>query len=835
MSKEDRRSRKARKKDAETRDGDGEPDSREGEGLDGPAETDALPSDPDAVLGLLAEVEPSAEGPAVTPDPDEAPSALDQEPVWRDSDRRPAPTEPIGAPLGAAPPSSTRRRSRRIEPDVMADPLDRPDPTRRQRRADKKRSKVLVAAATAGSSAPSADAGDRGPRRERRMRAFRFPAVLIVIALIAGAFVIERRITPPIAEVTTEQDLGRLMPTATPADAASSTWFCAGGTAEGEASSTPKDLGPVSPRATGAAVEIPAVEAQTPSTTTPGTTPGSPPGSTPGSTPGATPGTPRSAAPTPKVRIVAEESIAIANASERAQAVKVTVYPSDGTPVLRQFDVAGHTRLDLRLSDVVKAPYASALVESNGGLLSVEQSVQGPTGRSIGPCASSPSASWYFAAGSTKLGTREVFVAFNPFPANAVLDFSFQVEEEGGRQASRDSDKLKGQVVPANGVVAFDVTDIITVREQLSTVVRARGGEGRVVVARLLVSEGTTSQPKSLNQNLGAPAPMSTWLFADGPVFEPGVQTSYVVYNPGGAVADVAVSVQPDGQGIGLEVPPFDVKVRAGQFEVVSITNTRVPGNSGYWVSVQSRDGHAVVAERVVRSDPPASRPGVSYTLGSPLVANRWLLPAAGVAGETFGQVSIANVAETDPVTLTIRVDRNGTSEVIAVFDRVELGAGRRTVLDLSSLSATGSDPTALLSVEATGPVIVEQTFGFSDPSAVADGIAIPVRDGLALPPPDLFDRLGLALAPGSGPTLPVGTLPPVPPGSDPGNGSLVPLGPPGSDGVGPLDGGTLPSITGPDGQPETTTTTTPAPAAGADPGASTTTATLPADGAGPG
>lgn len=811
MSKENRRDRKARKKG-------GQPDEPTAD--DAPLGAgDAAPTDPEAVLDeLLAPVEPAraSEGDAPAGDAeDDQPVARDVDPVWRDSPSRPAPTEPIGSPLGAPDPRAKKRRSsRRIEPETMVDPLDRPDPTRRQRRADKKRSKELVAAATMGSSSAAADDPDRGPRRTRRMRAFRFPALLIVIALIAGAFVIERRVTTPADEVISTADLGRVMPTATPASAASSTWFCAGGTAVGEPSSAPKDVAaPGGAVATGAGLHVAEVPAQAGSTTT-----------TTINTTGTTRPLPGAPSAPPKVAIVAEQSVAISNAGDRSQAVKVTVYPSEGTPVVRQLDLAGHTRQDLRLSDVVKAPYASALVESNGGLLSVAQSVQGPNGRAVGPCASSPSASWYFAAGSTRLGTREVFVAFNPFPANAVLDFSFQVEEEGGRQAARDSDKLRGQVVPANGVVAFDVTDIVTVRQQLSTVVRTRGGEGRVVVARLLVSDGTSNQPKSINQTLGAPTPMPTWLFADGPVLEPGVQSSYVLYNPGPSVVDAAVSVQPDAQGVGLEVAPFEVKVRPGQFEVVPITNARVPSNSGYWVSVQSRDGGRLVVERLVKSELPAARPGVSYTLGSPLVAKHWLVPAAGINGETFGQVAIANVAADEPVTLTVRVAGGGADEVLPAFDRVELGAGRRTVVDLARLRATGVDPSALLEIDATGPVIVEQALGFSDPAVVTDAIAIPVRDTLALPPSDLFDRLGLALPPG-GATLPLGTLPPVPPGTD--QGTLVPLGPPGSDGVAPLDGGTLPPVIGPDGQPvpSTTSTSTAAPVPGAaGPNASSTT-----------
>lgn len=675
-----------------------------------------------------------------------------------------------------------RRRRANTEPTASGDPMNRAEPTRRQRRTDRKRSDVLAAAATSGSGAAEVD-------RSTRMRAFRFPALLVVVGLIAAAFVLQQRLTAPVEDPGGRTDLSRLMPTAAPSGSLSSTWFCAGGTAAGE---TAPAAGTTAPADVQVVPGSASVQAQPGTTTPPGTVAGAPAEQRP--------------------RIVAEHTVIMVNASDRAQSVRVTVYPSDGEPVLRVMDLGPRERLDLVLADIVQAPFASAAIESDGGLLAVEHRVQGPTGQSVSPCATSPSSTWYFPSGTTRLGAREFFIAFNPFPEGAVLDLSFQVEEEGGRQSSRESDKLKGIVVPANRVVAIEVTDVITVRNQMSTVVRTRLGEGRVVVDRLIVTDGTNNLPPSLSNALGAPAAAAAWLFADGPAFEPGVETTYVLYNPGTETVEADLLVQPDALATGSEVEPFAVTVRAGQYATVPITrDSRVPSNAGYWVVVQSR-GAPIVAERVARSEAPAARVGLSRTLGSPLVASRWLVPVAGLRGQNLGAVAVAN-AGTTPVTLTARVAGTGTSEVLTAFDRVELASGRRTLIDLTTLGTDGADPSAYLEIEASAPIVVEQILGFADPDAISDTIAIPVRDSLALPPVDLADRLGAV----TDLTTPGSILPPdaIPRGTFPGTSS-----PPGSDVPG-TDVSTTTTVAGdaPVPAPDASTTTTLAPVGPVGPG----------------
>lgn len=662
-----------------------------------------------------------------------------------------------------------------VPPDQpITDPADgpgaaRPEPTRRQRRADRKRGDALAAAALSGGATGAQAAA--GPAKGGR--AFRFPALLVIIGLLVAGVVLQGRLTTPTAPVTASDDLGRALPTADPAGSLGSTWFCAAGTAYGTQTPTP-----------------PARAAGPPSTTTSSSTTSTTrpraPGTTPGTTAGTTPRPPGTvvgaADDTPPVFVVAEHTVIVANAGDQPQQVAVTVYPSEGAPATRQLTVVGHSRSDLTLSDVVKAPFASATVEATGGLISVQHRLLGPNGRVVSACASAPASNWYFPAGTTRPGTRQVFIAFNPFPERAVLDFAFQVEDESGNQAPRESNKLIGKVVPANSVVAIDITDIITVSPQVATVVRTRAGQGRVIVDQLLVSDGTNNQPKSLAVTLGAPVPQPSWLFADGPRLEAGVTTAYVVQNPSTDTIQADLVVQPDAQAVGAEVVPVTVTVRPGGTATVPVTKD-TPGatNAGYWVAVQSRNAAPIVVERVVRADAPAARVGSASTMGSPVVAGRWIVPAAGGTGQKAGEIVITNFSPSSAVVLTVAVAGGGGTSVLPAFDRVELAAGRRTIVDLASLTgADGADSRLLVTVDASGPVVTEQVAGFVDPATISDLVSVPVRDTVAAPPADLAIDTGAPAPPtipGTGTVAPA-TVPPLvtttPPGTDP-SGSEVP------------------------------------------------------------
>ena len=170
-----------------------------------------------------------------------------------------------------------------------------------------------------------------------------------------------------------------------------------------------------------------------------------------------------------------------------------------------------------------------------------------------------------------------------------------------------------------------------------------------------------------------------------------------------------------------------------------------------------------------------------SSTMGSPVVAGRWIVPAAGGTGQKAGEIVITNFSPSSPVVLTVSVAGGGGTSALPAFDRVELAAGRRTIVDLASLTgADGADSRLLVTVDASGPVVTEQVAGFIDPATISDLIAVPVRDTVTTPPADLAIDTGAPAPPtipGTGTVAPA-TVPPlvttIPPGTDP-SGSEVP------------------------------------------------------------
>jgi hypothetical protein len=588
------------------------------------------------------------------------------------------------------------------------------------------------------------------------------------------------------------------MPTVAPADALSSTWFCAAGTGWGSTEARTSGLpgpGGTAPTST------------TTSTTTTTTTAPGPPGTT------------AAGAPPPAAPIVAEHTVIISNQSDRTEHVRITVFGAAGTdpsftvpdPVTKTIDVAARTRTDVRLSDILQAPYVSALVETDGGLLAVAHELVGPTGTGTGPCASSASSSWTFPVGTTHLGARQVFVAFNPFPQQAVLDFGFEVDE-GGHPVTRQTDKLRGLVVPPGHTVAIDITDIIQVRSQIATTVTTRSGVGRVVVDQLVVADGSGKQPAQLSVMLGAPDANRAWAFTDGRAVDDGVSTTYVVYNPGPntVTADLVINVD----AANTDIEPYTVTVRPGEYATIPLDqDTRVPTKVGYWAAVRSRTDDPIVVGRIVVASGKTA-PGVEYSIGTPLAATDWLVARAGlVAGSdpAAGAVSmaVANLSSTDTVMITISAVADGTTTVLPAYDHVTLAPGDRTIVAVDA-QLPGADPGRSLRVTSSGPVTVTQSTasGGDDPS-LSGFAGYPVRGTESPLPADLVDRTAttttLVVPPLTGGTE--GTVPGTGT-SEPGSVPETTSAPTSSDSSTP---GTEAPTTATPGTDETTTTAAPA------------------------
>src|SRR5947208_4555239 len=154
----------------------------------------------------------------------------------------------------------------------------------------------------------------------------RAPALLVLLAVIVAAGFVDHSFGRPRAAVHTTAGS---MPVAPPANALSSTWYCAGGTA---APGGGADMG-----------------------------------------------------------------VAVVNTADDPRTGTVTFVPSQGDPKTVPITVPPATRVIVRAQDALKAPWAAATVELDGGGAVAEVGTVGTLGSTAAPCASSASDQWYFA------------------------------------------------------------------------------------------------------------------------------------------------------------------------------------------------------------------------------------------------------------------------------------------------------------------------------------------------------------------------------------------------------------------------------------------------------
>jgi hypothetical protein len=183
---------------------------------------------------------------------------------------------------------------------------------------------------------------------------------------------------------------------------------------------------------------------------------------------------------------------------------------------------------------------------------------------------------------------------------------------------------------------------------------------------------------------LGAPGPATTWAWPQGDSGN-GVVEQYVIYNPGTRTAQLQLSIDLD-QGT---AEPFELSVGPGQaVPVVSNQEVRIPPGVGHAALLQSLNGVPVVAERTMAAGSPSSWSGLGEMLGEQLPAAQWLLPDGGRADSDHeGWLYTYN-----PGHSTVQVTVYGLSGSGQVrLGRFAIPAGRRNGLNLNNLGKTFS------------------------------------------------------------------------------------------------------------------------------------------------
>jgi hypothetical protein len=435
---------------------------------------------------------------------------------------------------------------------------------------------------------------------------------------------------------------------------------------------------------------------------------------------------------------VAEQTLVVANLSDTALEVDVTAFVEDGAPVSTTVPVPADGRTPVRVSDMVKARWASVVVEAQGGRVAVEQVLTGPLGRTVASCASGPSTTWYFPAGTTRAGTQEYLALFNPFPDEASVDITFEAED-----GARGPGEYQGLVVPGSSVRVVPVGATVTLRAQLATTVRVRNG--RIVAEQLLTSDGTATpikndagdvvEPglttKGIAATTGAPAGAPTWVFPAVPAPADGVRASIAVMNPSDRDTDVEIQVFLDRPEDNGSVEPFTMSIPAGRAEVRDLyEDARIPPGVGGWALVQASDGVPVVAQLLEEGLAPA-HPGLATVIGSPVVAGAWVLPAGSVGDLASTSITVVNPAAVGETRVRL-IGRSKGSDELLPGGEIVVPAGARIPVDMA---IDGRAITELV-VEVVGdaPVVVSRRFAFANAKDIAVTLGLPVAGTQRVP-----------------------------------------------------------------------------------------------------
>lgn len=408
----------------------------------------------------------------------------------------------------------------------------------------------------------------------------------------------------------------------------------------------------------------------------------------------------------------ANGAVVIANAGQKPLSGLMTVIPSEGESKAINVAVQSLGRQSYQLTDVVTAPYASAMVELDGGSAVVELVGTGPLGETVTPCASNASTTWYFAEGITTKDALEVITLFNPFPEDAVVDLVFTTEEgEVTPQA------LTGLSVRGRGMTAINVGDHVQRRLQVSARITARAG--RLVAARLQTFDGSENR-KGLSLGLGAAASGDVWYFPEGYLAD-GLTERFQVFNPETkeAQAQVALTLeQGSAEPILLTVPP------QSRVTVTANDEARIPKSVAHAATVRSTNGVPVVAERTVDAVSPAPRLGLAITLGARLSALSWVV-AAGQVDDANDQWLVVQNPGPQAARITVSLLDDGRTVGTPTLDGLEVGANTRRAVKLNDSARKGA---AALVVTSDQPVVVERDYYKSKGLGTAMSPAIPLR-----------------------------------------------------------------------------------------------------------
>jgi hypothetical protein len=379
------------------------------------------------------------------------------------------------------------------------------------------------------------------------------------------------------------------------------------------------------------------------------------------------------------------------------------------------------------------AQWVGAVVTLYGGMASVSQVVSTRQASASQPCASSASSQWYFPDGATLRNASDVISLLNPYPVDAVADLSFTTE-----LGQEQPDAFRGVVVPARGLTVLDLGSHLRRRSHIAVTVTTRQG-GIVAFQTELVTKPPAHAPRlgtpgaldpvlpqpGTGLTLGAPQTSTSWWWPEGADGR-GFTERYVVYNPGGATAQLTLSLVAAGSGAGTgSSQELTVGPDATSVLTINGQSWALPGIA-YAVHLQSTNGVPVVAERSVTAGAPSLYRGTAGLLGEAVPAEQWLVAPNVQVLEPRIWLEVVDPG-TRPAVVSV--------ELVPASRRQAVPASRRqAVVGLASLvvapgqhaeeQLSGAVTDQVLIVSSTQPVLLEK-----------DSYAVPPATGVNLAP----------------------------------------------------------------------------------------------------
>jgi hypothetical protein len=385
--------------------------------------------------------------------------------------------------------------------------------------------------------------------------------------------------------------------------------------------------------------------------------------------------------------------------------------PAPGTAATQSITVPPRQRLviPVPVEGLAASDYTAALVEMRGGDVVVEQASITASGTRPTPCATTASDTWYTADGSTTTDADLRFLAFNPFPEDAIVDFTFATDE-----GTREPQALRGYVIPARSLRAVRLTDEVLRKATISASVVTRSG--RVVLGRFQTFDNSAGR-QGVITGLAAPAAGRDWFFADGEKGE-GVSERFAIFNPSDEDAEVTVLLYA-GEGAAA-IDPINDTVPPKSTRIINITEAATVPDGRHLAIVTSENGVPIVVERVLDTDAEGRR-GTTSVFGARLFSTQWYL-AAGAGDDATEYLTVGNPTG-EATTFAVKAIGPAGATPVGGLEAVALGPAGTTQLNLSDLGLRN----AALVIEGAGPIIAERSFYTPERAGATAIMGVPV------------------------------------------------------------------------------------------------------------